>query len=139
MSVSIALAVLAQVRADPQVLADGEVAERATPFGHVGDAEGGDLVGPHAADVLAVEDDAAARADGAADRAEGRGLAGAVRAEDADRPAVRNAQRDAVQHLHRAVERGDVLELKQRHPRRPSRCRPRSRGGRTAPRRPCPP
>ena len=125
MSVSMPLRVLAQVRADPQVLADGEVAERAAPLRHVGDAEGGDLVGPHAADVLAVEDDAAARADGAADRAEGGGLAGAVRAEDADRPVVRNAQRHAVQHLHGAVGRGDVLELKQRHPRRPFRCTPR--------------
>ena len=125
MSVVDALAVLAQVGADPQVLADGEVAERAAPFRHVGDAEGGDLVGPQAADVLAVEDDAATRADGAADRAERRGLAGAVRAEDADRPVLRNAQRHAVEHLHGAVGRGDVLELKQRHPRRPSRCTPR--------------
>ena len=59
MSRSTPLRVLAQVGADPQVLADGQVAERAAPLGHVGDAERGDLVGPHAADVLAVEDDPA--------------------------------------------------------------------------------
>ncbi len=61
MSVWIALAVLAPVGADPEVLADGEVAERAAPLGHVGDAERGHLVGAQAADVLAVEDDRARR------------------------------------------------------------------------------
>src|SRR3954454_20825282 len=97
-----ALAVLAQVRADPQVLPDGEVAERAAPFRHVADAERGDLVGPQAADVPAVEHDAATRAEGAADGPQGGRLAGAVGAEDADGPVVGNGERHAVQHLHRA-------------------------------------
>src|SRR3712207_6887092 len=45
-----ALAVAAQVGADPQVLADGEVAERPAALRHVCDAESRDAVGPQTAE-----------------------------------------------------------------------------------------
>ena len=57
-----ALAVLAPVGADPEVLAHREIAERAAPLRHVRDPECGDLVGTQAPEVLAVEEDRARRA-----------------------------------------------------------------------------
>ena len=58
---------------------------------------------------------------------ERRGLAGAVRAQQADDLAGRDGERDAFERADRAVARGDGLELKHA---RPCRDRPRSPAGR---------
>ena len=50
-----------RVRAEPQVLPDGELGERAAALGHVRDAEPRHVVGPAAADRLAGEADARPR------------------------------------------------------------------------------
>ena len=74
------------------------------PPGHLGDAEGGDLVRRRVRDVAPVEDDRAlVGLDHPADGLEQRRLAGAVRAEQRDDLALVDLEVDVEQHLHAAV------------------------------------
>ena len=72
-------------RADDDVLGDGQIRERLELLEGARDAEAADAIGPQAGDVAAVEEDAACveRLE-AGDQIEQRGLAGAVRPDDAD-------------------------------------------------------
>ena len=106
--------VAAVIRADEEVLPDGQLGVDLPALGDVGDAEPRDRLGGLAADVLAPEDDAARPPDGARDRAQRRRLAGAVRSEDGDRLAVVHRQRDAVERLDAAVTGIDTVQLQQR-------------------------
>src|SRR6185503_5113417 len=108
-------AVAAPDRAEPEVLLDGEPQERAAALRHVADAEPDDVLGGAAVDALAAEPDLAARADAhVADRAQRRGLAGAVGAEQRDHAALVDLEVDAVQHLAGAIRRIDAVQLEQR-------------------------
>ena len=94
-----ALAVLAQIGADHEVLHHGQVAEGAAPLRDVGDAQGRHLLRAFAADVLAVEHDRPFGGDGAADRPQRGGLACAVGAEDSDGAPVGHRERDPFEHF----------------------------------------
>ncbi len=142
-----------------QVLLDGEIGNYPLPLGHVRDPGPDDLLGAAAGQVGAAQQDAAAAGlDHAADRAQQRGLAGAVRAEhrrDGRRPS-RDA--DPVQRDDPAVSRiepidgqrrGSVLlggrATHRRDPAHPAACGPRRpapdrrrRRGRRRSRRDCP-
>ena len=75
------------------VLLDGHAAEDRGFLRQVADAEAGAAVHRHAGDVVAVElDGAVVGLDQAGDHVEDRGLAGAVRAEQADRLAARHRE-----------------------------------------------
>ena len=103
------------MRADQQVLAHRQVGEDAAALGHVDDAEAHDRVRPQRADRLAVEPDAAAAGPHqAADRAQQRGLARAVGAEDADQLAALDPQRHLLQRADRAVVDREAVDLKHR-------------------------
>ncbi|GAA2874993.1 hypothetical protein GCM10020220_075620 [Nonomuraea rubra] len=97
------------VRAEPEVLLDGQRHERAAPLGHVGDAEPGDGVGRAAGQGDAAERDRAARPHHAGQGAQQRGLAGAVGAEDRADLALADGEAHAVQHLRVAVTGDQVL------------------------------
>ena len=89
-------------RAD--VVLDVEAAEDRRFLRQIADAEPRALVHRQRGDVVAVELDAAAvGVDQAGDHVEHRGLAGAVRAEQADRLAAPHVERDALHH-HAAAE-----------------------------------
>ena len=89
--------------AEPQVLVDGQIDERATTLRNVADA------GPPRSGRVCAPDDAPVermlpeRVDHARDGAQRRGLPGAVGAEDHDDLALGDREVDAVQHLHRPV------------------------------------
>ena len=86
------------------VLLDGELAEDGGFLGQVAHAQPGALVHRQAGDVARLEPDRAlVRLDDADDHVEGGGLAGAVRAEQADNLAGRNGDGDAVDHAALAV------------------------------------
>ncbi len=81
----------------------------------MGDAEPRDRLGRLAVEALAGEADLAGDADHhVADRAQQRGLAGAVRAEQRGDAALGDAERHAVQHMRLAIGRIEVLDLQQR-------------------------
>ena len=98
------LAVLAGDRAEPEVLLDGEVDERAPALGHVGDAlpRRSPRATCRAIGVPSKVISPLTR-DHPADGPQRGGLAGAVGAEDDDDLALVDREVDAVQHLHRAV------------------------------------
>ena len=74
------------------------------------------------ADILALEGDAAGGvAMGAGDRSEKRGLAGSVRADERDRLAPLDRQRDAAHRLELAVPRFEPVDREQRHTTPPPR------------------
>ena len=89
-------------RAD--VVLDVQAAENRRFLRQIADTEPGALVHRQRGDVIAIEFDAAAvGVDQAGDHVEHRGLAGAVRAEQADRLAPPHIERDALHH-HAAAE-----------------------------------
>ena len=108
--------------AELEILGDRHGAEQLPAFRHQRKAARRLDVGRQPRHVLAVEHDAAApRRDGAGDRAQRRGLAGAVGADDGGELAAPRLERNAPQHLHLAVagfERFD-LEQRVRHARAP--------------------
>src|SRR5262249_11780263 len=101
-----------RVRAQPQVLPDGQLREGAPPLRDVSDAEVRRALG-RPSDALPPEADRAARAHRAGDRAQRGRLARAVRTEHGDDVALLDGERDAVQRADVAVARVDVLELEQ--------------------------
>jgi hypothetical protein len=108
------LLVLAGVGGNAQVLIDGERREGAAALRHVGDPEPHDLLGRHAAQVLAVEPDRTFGAHHVADGAERRRLAGAVGAQQGGDAAGLDREADVVQRLGLAVERLERLHFQQR-------------------------
>ena len=75
---------------EQQIVGDGELGENLAAFGHLHDAARDQPVDRQAGDVLALEADApAGERHDAGDAVERRGLAGAVRAEQADHLAGR--------------------------------------------------
>ncbi len=111
--VRVDLGTASQVRADPQVLLDGEVEDRAPPLGHVGDTCGRDLVRTPADDRTLVEHDATAGFDHPRDRPQRGGLARAVGAEDHHDLAFIDGEIDPVEHPHRAVSRAQLRNLEE--------------------------
>src|SRR5512144_1841005 len=74
-----------------------------------------DALGGPAVDAPAAEPDLARDAHArVADRAQRRGLAGAVGPEQRDHAAVRHLERDAAQHIRGAVRRIDAPQLEER-------------------------
>ena len=95
-----------------QVLPHREARKDAALLRHEAEAEPRDGVGRQRGDVaVAVADAAGPRLQIAHDGEDGRGLAGAVAAEQADDLALPHGQRDAVQDVAVAVVGVDVLEL----------------------------
>ena len=109
---------------DLEVLVDGEVGEHAAALGDEGDAGPGNLVGGAAGEVAALEaDGAGGGAEQAHDgRQEGR-LAGAVAAEEGDRPALLDGQVDTVQDGAAGIAGAQARHLEQRGHGAPSRNR----------------
>jgi hypothetical protein len=100
----------ARERAQQQVIKHAHGGEHAPPFRRMGQAAPGDAVRVQARDVLAVQRHlAGARLDHAGDGAHGGGLAGAVRADQGHQAALGHFERDAVQNLHLAVGRFQIL------------------------------
>ena len=86
------------------------------PSGHLHDAERHDVVGGHAREVPAVEDDLpAARPQQPADGVQRGRLAGAVGADERDDLALVDGQGDALQGVDVAVVGVEVGDLEQRH------------------------
>ena len=118
------LAGAAAAAGDLEVLLDGEAGEDAAALGDEGDPGPGDLVGRAPGEVAALEADAAG---GGAEQAhdggqEGR-LAGAVAAQEGDRPALADGQVDAVQDGAAAVAGAQAGHLQQGGHPAPSRNR----------------
>jgi hypothetical protein len=105
-----------QPRRDADVLRHAHVAEQPEPLEAVADPPP-QLVRRERADVLAVEEDRAARGlDEPVDRLERRRLARARPAHEDEELAGRDRERDAVHHGQRAVAPGHLAELDaQRH------------------------
>src|SRR6185436_17670441 len=103
--------VLPQIRPEVEVVRDGEVREDAASFGDVRNAARGDDVRLHAGDVLPVERHAApARLQQAGDRAQRRGLARAVRADERDDLALLHLEVDAVQRRNGSVADFEIMD-----------------------------
>ena len=124
-AVGVGVAVAADVRAELQVLADGELADHPAALGHVRDAEPRDRLGRAAGDRPPVEANLARLAHRVRDRAQRRRLAGSVRAEHGDHLALRHLERHAVQRVHGPVAGVDPLELEERHSTRSTSSVPR--------------
>src|SRR3954466_5035112 len=104
-----------RVRAQFQVLADGELRPQLAPFRDQRDAKLRALARGNAEErVPAVPDVSAARGPEPADGAQGGRLPRAVRAEQRDDLALAHFQRDAEQHLDVAVGEGEVADLEER-------------------------
>ena len=108
--------VLAEAGGDQQVLGDRQLLEGMRHLVRAADAGKAAALRRDAGDVLAVElDRAGIGRHRAGDQREQRGLAGAVRADDAQRLALGDRQRDVVGHDQRAVGFAEVLDPQQ-HP-----------------------
>ncbi len=107
-------AVAAGMGAETEILLGGELEESAAAIRHMGDAAACDLLGPAAIDAIGGKDDLAACTHHAADGAQGRGLAGAVGAEDGGDAALLDREVDAVQDLGLRIERTQIAGLEQR-------------------------
>jgi hypothetical protein len=100
------------IGADPQVLFHRQLRKDLAPFRDAGNARGNHLVGREPRGLFAVEHHTAgARWRQAEDRTDERGLAGAVRAEQAGDAAGLDRKRDALQHVRLVVGGGDVQDL----------------------------
>ena len=91
--------------AELQVLLGGELEKGAAAIGHVRDAAARNLLGSLAIDAAGVEADFSLRPDHPAHGAQGRGLAGAVGAEDRGDAALVQSKVYAVQDFRLRVER----------------------------------
>src|SRR5207237_9990976 len=104
-----------RVGAHLEVLEHRHLREDDAALRHIGEAAAQDEVGPHAGDLLAVEDHTAlARAEEADDRLERRRLAGAVGPDNADNLARVHLERDILQDVHLAVAGGEPVRDEQR-------------------------
>jgi hypothetical protein len=109
-----AVAIAAGVGAELEVLLGGQLEKGAAPVGHVGDAAARDLLGLASVDAARAERDLALHAHHAADRAQRRGLAGAIGAEDGGDAAFVDREVDAVQHLGLRIECAQIAGFEQR-------------------------
>src|SRR5581483_3297650 len=100
-------------RADLEILLDGLAGKSAAALRHMRDAEPHDVFGGAAVDRLVVEANAPLRAAHAGERAQRRGLAGAVRAEQRRDAAFVDAERKPEQHLRGAVEGAELACLQE--------------------------
>src|SRR6266571_5018193 len=121
-----------------EVLDHRHAREELAALGRLRDPAPHDLVRRRPRDVLVFEEDrASARTVETVDRAERRGLARAVRADQRDDLACTDLQRDPLQRFDRAVERVDVLDVEDAvasHSQAlPSRDTPRSRADPSGP------
>ena len=107
-------AVASQIRAEPEVLAHRELAEEPSALGDVGDSDARDSLRSGPGDALTGEAHLAGGRHEPRDRAERRGLARAVAAEDGDDLSLADRERDTVESLYRAVASLDAVELEQR-------------------------
>ena len=104
-----------RVRAEPEVLLDGEERPELPPLRHEGDPEAGAGGGGERRGWLAAKAHlAAAWWAEPGDRAERGGLARAVRAEQRHDLPLAHLEREAVQHLHVPVEYVEIVELEER-------------------------
>ncbi len=102
-------------RGQHHVLLDREAAEHAHRFGHVGDAEPGHVGGRQPGDVAALERQPAGRgAPQPHDGAQGRGLAGAIAAEQHGEAACRHREIGALHDMITADMGVDAGQLEQR-------------------------
>src|SRR4051812_14698677 len=105
------------------VLLDGETAEDRGFLRQIADAEPRALIHRQLGDVVAVElDRTAVGLDQAGDHVEHRGLAGAVRTEQADRFAAADIDADAAYHLAAAKALFDAMHSQEARP--PQKLRP---------------
>ena len=95
--------------ADAKVLLDGQFGEDASPFEHLLDSQCRDLAGGHVIDGLSVElhralgDFTVMHVEQAGHRAQQRGLARSIGAEQRDDLAFRHSQADSAEHLDHVV------------------------------------
>src|SRR5216684_2570258 len=101
------------VGAEPQILLDGQIHERAAPLVGVRDPEAHDVLGGLAVDSLAVEAHLTAGLHHSTHRPERRGLAGSVGAEDRGNSAALHRERESVEDLGPAVLGGQVFRLQE--------------------------
>ena len=100
---------------EAEVLADGQLGKDLPAFGHVADARAEHAMGRRARDVAPGEPHAAAsRRREPHDRAERRGLARAVAADQHGDRAALHREREVVEHVALAVVGVEVLDLEQR-------------------------
>ena len=104
------------MRTDQEVLFHRQARKQPASLGNHRDAEPDNLVRGLVADRPAVEHDALGRAlDGAGDRAQKRGLAGTVGADDGHRLAILDGDVDVEQRLEVTVKGAEILRAQQRH------------------------
>ena len=105
-----------------EILFDRQPGEQSPAFGNKRHAQRGARVRGRRADILALEDDAARRDSvRAGDRAQKRGLAGAVRADERNRLPFLDGQADAAHSLELAVAGFETFDGKKRHTTPPPR------------------
>ena len=108
--------VLDDVGAHLEVFEHGEAGEDASALGHEAQAFLVHVVGGHPGDVLAHQPHAAfLGVEEAGDRAQRRGLARAVAADEGDDLALLDGEGDSLEGVDLAVVRVDVLELEEAH------------------------
>jgi hypothetical protein len=111
-----------------EVLHHGHIGKDAPPLGNVGDAHGVDTLRLHPVDAGVLEPDFAVRGPHEpGDRAQRRGFAGAVCADQRHDLALGHAERDVADRRNLFVQHRGVLDAKQQNPRLPDR--PRSLSG----------
>jgi hypothetical protein len=107
------LAIGPQVATHLQVLQHGHLRKDVPPFRAVGDAEREDRARRGLGDVVPIEcDGAGARMQQPRDRLQGRGLAGAVRADQGDELALADRDGKPLEDIHQAIAADDVAQFK---------------------------
>ena len=111
------VAILADVGAEPKVLLDGQIGERAPAVGHVRDAQPRYVLGSARGHRRSPKVDPPRAADHRADRAQDRGLPRSVGAQQRRHSAVFDQKIDAENDLNCAIERleGPRLQNRRRH------------------------
>ncbi len=110
-----AVIMAAGAREHGEVLSHGQAGKDAALLRHEAEPKASDAIGRQRADIaIAKLDPAGPRLEIAHDGENGRGLAGAVAAEEAHHLFFPHGQRDAVQDVAVAVEGMDVVELEHR-------------------------
>ncbi len=113
-------AIVAMGRPDEQILVDGEIAERVWHLERPCDARPRPGVSRLGGDVLALQPDGAAvRLERSGDQIEGRGLAGAIRTDDAERRVSFHGDIELVGHNHRAERLRQLVQFENHAPRSP--------------------
>ena len=110
------------IGAHPQILEHGHVREDAAPLRYVRDSQADDLVGGHAVDALAVEQNfAGAGALEAGDRAHEGGLAGSVGSDQRHEGALGHSEGNSLERRRSPMMDPQILDLEQHDRRYPSR------------------